>query len=414
VIGTRKISYIIYLTEPDWKKEEGGSLELYGPQKDNDDKSCPLPVARVWPLFNSMAFFVVEPGQSFHAVQEVLGDRPRLSLQGWYHASEPPKNMEQATLQQLKARASENEDENSKGTTKLEVEFETDEGDAAEFSDKDKEYLRKYLKEEYLTEESIKEVQKKFENDSSVQLRNFLQDKWVPQMEPQKLSAYDDLYYKSGISAEWKLQGPAHKQRYLEYQPDTARAEDCQVVGTLLHHVKTKVFESEPMARYLKCLTSLEKPTGVRSGKIRRFRPGLDYTVAHYGLLVQQSVLDATMCFVYDESDEQDAWQSGDVGGFECYIEADDDEDEEKQGAADEYNEDDDTELLSVSASNNTLSLVYRDPGTMRFVKYVGSSAPSSRYDISMEYEVPEGEFEDEEEEEPSDVEQDGSGAQEE
>jgi hypothetical protein len=25
----------------------------------------------------------------------------------------------------------------------------------------------------------------------------------------------------------------------------------------------------------------------------------------------------------------------------------------------------------------------------MRFVKYVGSSAPSSRYDICMEYEVP-------------------------
>ena len=42
-----------------------------------------------------------------------------------------------------------------------------------------------------------------------------------------------------------------------------------------------------------------------------------------------------------------------------------------------------------MSASNNTLSLVYRDPGTMRFVKYVGSSAPSSRYDICMEYEVP-------------------------
>ena len=43
----------------------------------------------------------------------------------------------------------------------------------------------------------------------------------------------------------------------------------------------------------------------------------------------------------------------------------------------------------TVSASNNTLSLVYRDPGTMRFVKYVGSKAPSSRWDISMEYQVP-------------------------
>lgn len=101
-------------------------------------------------------------------------------------------------------------------------------------------------------------------------------------------------------------------------------------------------------------------------------------------------------------------WESGDIGGFECYIEADIDDDDDdddggndggtnadpkpppgSSGPADEYNEEDDTELLSVSASNNTLSLVYRDPGTMRFVKYVSSSAPSSRYDICMEYELP-------------------------
>ena len=93
------------------------------------------------------------------------------------------------------------------------------------------------------------------------------------------------------------------------------------------------------------------------------------------------------------------------LGGFECYIEADDGNSDEGEdsykdagggddgaagsAAADEYNEDDDTELLSISASNNTLSLVFRDPGTMRFVKYVSYSAPSSRYDICMEYQVP-------------------------
>ena len=91
--------------------------------------------------------------------------------------------------------------------------------------------------------------------------------------------------------------------------------------------------------------------------------------------------------FVMLTEEDRYAWEGGDVGGFECYIEADDETQENE--AADEYNEDDDTQLLSVSASNNTLSLVYRDPGTMRFVKYVGSSAPSSRYDISMEYQVP-------------------------
>lgn len=110
--------------------------------------------------------------------------------------------------------------------------------------------------------------------------------------------------------------------------------------------------------------------------------------MAHHGLLMDQSVLDATLCFVagrgkdvqteMDKQNEQAIheadvkWQSGDHGGFECYIAADDEEDEQgggqaAAGPADEYNEDDDTELLSVSASNNTLNLVYRDEGTMRF-----------------------------------------------
>ena len=73
-----------------------------------------------------------------------------------------------------------------------------------------------------------------------------------------------------------------------------------------------------------------------------------------------------------------------------------DDNDDKEQEAADEYNADDDSELLSVSASNNTLSLVYRDPGTMRFVKYVGSRAPSSRWDIAMEYQVEQDDDDDE------------------
>ena len=67
---------------------------------------------------------------------------------------------------------------------------------------------------------------------------------------------------------------------------------------------------------------------------------------------------------------------------------AEDDDDGENAGPDAKYDEEDDTKLLSVSASNNTLSLVYRDPGTMRFVKYIGSGAPSSRWDIALEYEV--------------------------
>lgn len=428
VIGTRKISYIIYLTEntPDeWNIiRDGGALELYGPQLDTradkgDTESIPIPVARAAPTFNSMAFFVVEPGKSFHAVQEVIGDRPRLSLQGWYHATSPPANMEDATLQQLKKASSKEKGAESKPTTEEADQTKPTSSDQ-DWSESDVEYLKEYIKHEYLTESSMTEIQQKFEVDSSVQLRDFLLPKWLPtnieQHNPDEY-VYDDNYYKMGISSEWSLVGPAHKQRYLRYRPNPAQADDVATIGSLLQHVKVKVFESDPFKRYLDRITSLGLPIAVRhnpddnlSGEIRRFRPGLDYTVAHYGLLVQESVLDATMCFVRDENDDdKHAWESGDVGGFECYIEADDDDEDKEEadqdsptgkvkssGPADEYNEDDDTELLSVSASNNTLSLVYRDPGTMRFVKYVGSAAPSSRYDICMEYDVPPGNDDDE------------------
>ena len=412
VIGTRKISYIIYLTDEGWTEEEGGALELYDrmPQKDDEKgerlqstsfaEPASIPSGTLVPHFNNMAFFQVEPGVSYHAVQEVLGDRPRLSLQGWYHAADIPDQIESATLQQLKKEAQ---------TQESYIPFAYPENSSAELSDEDCQYLSEYIHPTYLTKESLDNICKRFEEDSSVQLRNFFAEKLVSQLTNARAQEEKDTtkkvgdteYYSQGQSADWKLAGPAHKQRFLEYTGDPSQSVDGkQTAGGILAHLKTNVMCSIPFQRFLARITSLGLPQG-HLGHVRRFRKGLDYTVAHYGILTQMPVLDATVCFVDgdgkdlgalqedgnedDEPDEADIlWQSGDCGGFECYIAADEGDD-----AADEYNQEDDTELLSVSASNNTLSLVYRDPGTMRFVKYVGSSAPSSRWDISIEYQVP-------------------------
>jgi hypothetical protein len=79
-------------------------------------------------------------------------------------------------------------------------------------------------------------------------------------------------------------------------------------------------------------------------------------------VLTQAARLDATLAFVADgEEDAKALWQSGDVGGFECYLSAD--EAGEAAGAADVYRADldaEDDDLLSVSAAANTLSLVHR------------------------------------------------------
>ena len=105
VIGTRCISYIVYLTDPDvgWDEVDGGALELY--PVESPGTPAVDPSVSLLPKWNSMAFFTVQPGRSFHAVQEVFADgKPRLSISGWYHAAAPPEGSERATLTQLKTR----------------------------------------------------------------------------------------------------------------------------------------------------------------------------------------------------------------------------------------------------------------------------------------------------------------------
>ena len=147
-------------------------------------------------------------------------------------------------------------------------------------------------------------------------------------------------------------------------------AEEPEEVGEVLRIVKDELLTSPAYMKLLMKLTSLDFVTGQR-GSVRRFRPGLDYTVAHYGVFTEKPVLDATLCYVpgkglggtdpktgeFEGDDDDMFWQSGDGGGFECYIAADEDSD---PGAQDEYDEDADGALLSVTASHNTLSLCYR------------------------------------------------------
>jgi hypothetical protein len=76
------------------------------------------------------------------------------------------------------------------------------------------------------------------------------------------------------------------------------------------------------------------------------------------------------------------------VGGFECYLKADEASALEAAEVYDGGDNDDDDQILSVPAAANTMNLVLREPGTMRFVKYVSAAAPGSRWDAAAVYEV--------------------------
>ena len=350
-----------------------------------------------------------------------------MNLVGWYHAKECPIKIENATLQRLKSveKGEDTEGEFEPMNNDNSSEEQNDE-ETSPLTEEDRKFLEKYINPAYLSDESMKEIKLRFEEESSVKLRHFLTEKLSGEIK--QLSRKEDekdelgndrpsLDYKVGANEDWTVVGPAHKQRFLEYQMKESSV-SVGSIGQCMQDVKSSLFQSPAFGRWLGWISSLGFPLGHR-GKIRRFRPGLDYTVAHYGILTTNAVLDATLCFcsgngdqcTFDEetgdligSDDDAVWESGDVGGFECYISAD--ESGESEGPDAEYDEEDDTKLLSVSASDNTLSLVYRDPGTMKFVKYVSSGAPGSRWDIAVEYDV---EVDDEDSEHEEDLNEDES-----
>ena len=422
--------------------KDGGALELY--PVESPGTPGVEPTKHLLPAWNSMAFFTVTPGVSFHAVQEVFAeDKPRLSIQGWYHAAEPPKGSEQATLTQLQARqdddvadfvpfpsavadviaaaaAATHADDKGKGVAVDEEE--DDDGEPLGPDEADLAYLSRWINPEYLRPENVAQIREKMEEDSSVQMREFLRPEVAAAIRSStrkedaacKLGRGQIPERSAGVGGGWRTLGPTHKQRYMAYEGEgvaevavkdpkgkgKALEDDNRPAGSLLRELKTELFQSESFGRLATALTGL-RPTA-HKGEVRRFRPGLDYTVAHHGILTTDPRLDATLCFVDDEGEEaSSAWDFGEVGGFECYIAADEEGVAAGAATAEVYKataEEDEDELLSVSATFNTLSLVHRDEGLMRFVKYVGHLAPSSRWDVAMQYTVEAVEDSDEEE----------------
>ena len=74
--------------------------------------------------------------------------------------------------------------------------------------------------------------------------------------------------------------------------------------GAQLDAIRRKLFRSAVFAKYLRIVTALD-PIGYKD-EVTRFRSGLDYTVAHYGVLTKVSRLDAPLCFVNEDLELQE------------------------------------------------------------------------------------------------------------
>ncbi|KAI8853097.1 Oxoglutarate and iron-dependent oxygenase degradation C-term-domain-containing protein [Chytridium lagenaria] len=428
VIGTRSVSYIIYLTDPEepWLPEEGGALELYPVISKGTpavDPNVIIPVE-----WNQLAMFAVQPGLSFHSVAEVVSKpgRDRLSISGWFHVLQPEDMTEEERLAKEAASASETEEEKAKAsldqltsgddskpfirfptvdTSKTRDAAWTDAEDNDLFlSDEEIAQLKPFVNPRYLDPTVVSQANEKFCEESSIQLVSFLRHELADVIqnainEEDRLDSFlhrpqgalaPVADYTKGVRGAWTPTGPAHKCRFLELSDTSSSSTSSTSISEApLTKLRTDLFNSSAFRHLLYLITSL-RATASR-GWVRRFRPGMDYTLATTAPEDDESstdgkgILDATLCFVADKTDDQrKAWASDDFGGFECYMAPDEgNEDPAQYRAADVGGG---GALLSVSARNNTLTLVMREPGLMKFIKYVGASAPGSRWDAAWEY----------------------------
>ncbi|KAL5347551.1 putative component of NuA3 histone acetyltransferase complex [Pseudogymnoascus australis] len=485
VIGSRRISYILYLPDPDipWKEEWGGALRLYPTTKlpGGDGEVTTVPSAdfakSIPPAWNQLSFFAVQPGLSFHDVEEVYhaptaaqqekeGGRVRMAISGWFHI---PQESEEgyvpgaeetlalkSSLVQLQGKADEYDfpKETPHPIPAAEPAPSPSDDDDEGLEAEDIDFLLKYLTPTYLTPDTIEQVNAHFQENSAVSIDQILSAKFSA-----RLRAHLDTAEASPLpataaeieaSSPWRVAKPPHKHRFLYLEPSTAAAPRG---GEEEHKnpVQELVDDLLPSREFRKWL-AIATGCGIRDFNVlgRRFRRGKDYALAtsHEG----EPRLEVCLAFtptkgwgVDDDEEEEEeeeepkeevaakgkkgkkaaaaakakadaakaakaaaAAEEDDVGGHEVYMAAEDDDDSAdaaiyKATTGDE----EDNVLFTVPAAWNKMSIVLRDEGVLRFVKYVSRNAKGDRWDVSGLYGV-DDEDDDEDDEGEDEGDEDG------
>ncbi|XP_052257592.1 prolyl 3-hydroxylase OGFOD1-like [Dreissena polymorpha] len=356
----RRIAYIYYLVDDDWSEKDGGALHLYSVDENIQPKDV---VKSIVPVRNNFVFFEVSPG-SYHQVAEVLSEsKTRLSIAGWFHG--PPIKRPKPFIEPALPLA-------AYGNIEDDVFFD-------------------WINPVYLGPATQGSIQEKFENDSEIELQDFLvKDKYDALMKA--LSSSD---------VTWKMMAPANKRCYR--QADESSLPDP--VQTCL-----RLLRSDAMFLLLSNLTGLRlhelaaassdsegEEDGIEEGEeeqggascsktnknekdksedklcasrcrseVRHWSPG-SYTLVHdTNTEGAEFALDLVLYVGCNDWDME-------YGGFTSYIAKGEDE-----------------ELLTVTPQENSLALVYRDQDTLKFVKYLNCGAEKMPnkgfYDISAVY----------------------------
>ncbi|KAJ9627127.1 putative component of NuA3 histone acetyltransferase complex [Taxawa tesnikishii (nom. ined.)] len=490
VIGSRRVSYILYLTNPDkpWQEAWGGALRLYPMKsiKGKDGQVAKVPTAEwslsIPPAWNQMSFFAVQPGESFHDVEEVYkrkesessddGGRIRMAISGWFHIPQESeegyvpgleaKLVEKSSLQQLQGNPDRFDQPQQQwwDYSDTKVAHGAHKGDEeAALTEQDLEFLLKFMTPNYLTPDTVEELNELFAEESSLQLSNFLNKRFSEALK-ERIAAMDQGENGRKVSGVWKVAVPPHKHRYMFRHPRLGKATDDKSTGPY-EELLDEFLPSLPFRKWLSLATGLDytlatshdqddpqlefclnltpmKGWGVDEEPEETEQDGASKDGKTNGEAKGKDKVKAAEAENTDEDDN--------VGGYEIYMAGDDADDEgddgsdhgvsipqgaanpsttgagnrrsSKQKKADpaiyqsSADDEDDGILFSNPAAWNTMSIVLRDKGVLKFVKYVSNAAKGDRWDMTGSFEV-EDEDEDEDEEEDKEDGETAGGADE-
>ena len=313
VIGSRRVSYILYLTDPEktWQAEWGGALRLYPTQKhpneDSQSYNVPSPdhSVSIPPAFNQLSFFAVQPGESFHDVEEVYAEmesrvgvkdegRVRMAISGWYHI---PQNGEQGYVDGLEGQLAEKSSlmqlqgkEDRHDLPKPEIQLysnmkpSTDIGlptpssqDDLSLSEDDLTFLLKFLAPTYLTPDTLESVSNAFAEECSLCLDAFLSRKFSDSVREYIMSQESQSLPLNSADIEhttaWTVARPPHKHRFLFQQTKPSKSEQSP-----LEELLNDLFPSTAFQKWLSLATGHRIVS--HNALLRRFRRGHDYTLA--------------------------------------------------------------------------------------------------------------------------------------
>lgn len=450
VIGSRRVSFILYLPDPEftWKPHYGGGLRLFPavvPNVPETDFS-----AKLVPQFNQIAFFTVQPGLSFHDVEEVRVDKQRLSIQGWFHIPQPgedgfiPGEQEEteakSTLQQLQTKELQEYDfpkpiRNDIAVNEIKL-YENLDLERMIFSDNEKLYLATYINPFYLTKSAVQQLNTTFLEQSVVEISEFLQKEYAEVL--QTTLRKTELENKTPstaaeITSPWKCAVPPHKQRFMYIDGKSSfglsekETEFVNHIGPqeMPNFALTRQLAPHDTEKMLLEMMSFMKSIAFRkwialvTGLIptsdqilaRKFRPGQDFILATTTdkklardyLNELNVLLEATLGITPTATNPKN-WESGEFGGYELCMalnlgDSDDEFEDDDPAIYKASDPNDDSVLFTSQCKWNSLCLMLRDPSVLKFVKYVSINAKGSRWDISAQWNVKSlGEEEDDEE----------------